>query len=66
MSESLARREGRRRGRQRKVSEPMCRAEYSLVAAGVLGFALAGVGHYALGLHWLTTTGILLAGGSCM
>jgi hypothetical protein len=36
-----------------------------LTGAGMLGFALAGLGH-ALGLRWLTTTGILLAGGSCV
>jgi hypothetical protein len=36
-----------------------------LTSAGLLGFALAALGH-ALGLRWLTVAGILLAGGSCV
>jgi hypothetical protein len=43
----------------------MTRTEWVLGAVGFAGFALAGLGH-ALGLRWLTTTGILLAGGSCV
>jgi hypothetical protein len=40
------------------------RIHWLLTGAGMLGFALADLGN-ALGLRWLTTTGILLAGGSC-
>ena len=43
----------------------MNRTEWALVAAGFLGFGLAGLG-YALGLRWLTGGGILLAAVACI
>jgi hypothetical protein len=39
----------------------MRRAEYIVALVGILGFALVGVGHYALGWRWLS----ILAGGAC-
>jgi hypothetical protein len=37
------------------------RTEWSLVAAGFLGFGLAAFGHYAIGQRWLTGAGFLVA-----
>jgi hypothetical protein len=49
----------------RLVEETLATHSRLTVRAGMLGFALAGLGH-TLGLRWLTTTGIILAGGSCV
>jgi hypothetical protein len=35
----------------------MSRTEWVLVAAGMLGFVLVGLGHYALGWRWLSAVG---------
>jgi hypothetical protein len=40
----------------------MSRTEWALACAGVLGFAVAALGHDALGWRWLTYAGVLVAG----
>jgi hypothetical protein len=44
----------------------MTRTDRALVAAGFLGFGLATLGHYAIGLHWLTGAGFLVATVACI
>jgi hypothetical protein len=42
------------------------RTQWALVAVGHLGFGLAALGHYAIGLRWLTGAGVLVAAVSCI
>jgi hypothetical protein len=41
-------------------------AEWLLLAAGLLGFGLAALGHYVIGQRWLTGAGFLVAAVVCI